>query len=134
MSRRSIRREKLEHIRISSGFKIARFQKAGRYCFQSDDLRPCPCGADPVIEKYIYGAPGDLVVRCPACDRRGSETGPYEQVRDGWNARRFSETSLLLSRKIEDMQDEGFIRLMGAIFNPKQKKKAPVKKHITRVA
>ena len=128
MSRRSVRRQKLENIRISSGFEIAMYQKAGRYCFRSDDLIPCVCGEDPVIEHYIYGSPADLVVRCPGCDRRGAATGPYELVRDDWNARHYSADSAMVAEKMDYMQDEGFIQLMGVIFNPPKKESKPRKK------
>ena len=120
MSKQQSRARMLAAFRKMPGFDGKMVCVRERTFFVSPSLRPCVCGAVPVVAFDMYSPVPAMFVRCPVCDRRVADSGPFDFVRDQWNARRFSPVSEMLARPMTHMDDEGFLALMNAIFQGKE--------------
>ncbi len=100
-----------------TGFEDAMFCKRG-FVFRQTDLRPCICGREPVLEPWIRSKPGrqEWSIRCPACDRHTEPSRDYEEVRDRWNNRCFTENSEKLNRPLRKIDKFGMEMLICDIL------------------
>lgn len=109
--------EMLIQAEDKTGFEEAMFDKRG-FVFRQTDLRPCVCGREAVIEPWIRssGSRQEWIIRCPDCDRHTEPSADYEEVRDRWNSRRFTETSERLNRPLKQFDQYGLERLIYALL------------------
>ena len=98
--------------------------------YTTKNAKPCPiCGHEPVFEQFTDDLSNDsskprrntpaqvFVAICPRCEARARGTGTLEQMLQRWNERKFSRDSVIVCRKLTDIDRSGLYDLVNKIWD-----------------
>lgn len=97
-------------------FDSAVYGKAGNIMFISRRAVRCRCGHIPYIQRSVYTTNLGWTIFCPVCNLRGAVVGELSDVIDAWNHDEYTQASLLVSSPLRDIDDNGMIYLLKAVF------------------
>ncbi len=109
-------RERLILMVKNTPFDRAVYGKAGNIMFISNRARICRCGHVPYIQRSVYAEDFGWTISCPKCNLRGNTVGRLPEVIDAWNREEYTEGSIMISCPLQEIDDNGFIYLMKAVF------------------
>ncbi len=116
LTRRSAMKERLRMLVKDTPFDSAVYGKAGNIMFISDQAVRCRCGHIPYIQRSVYAEKLGWTIFCPACNLRGIIVGDLPDVIAAWNRDEYTEDSILVSSPLRDIDDNGMIYLLEAVF------------------
>lgn len=114
--------------RSGYGLMLSRKDPFCHIGYTSETMKPCRCGAIPVMEQYVddtfIDAKGekqrnfpakDFIAICPVCEIKANGHGTLEECVIRWNAGDFSRDSVLMNTPLTDMDNEGCRQLSNRV-------------------